>query len=300
MESSDYQRIARAIHFLTEHRAQQPGLEQVAAHIGLSPFHFQRLFRRWAGVSPKRFLQFLTAEHAKQLLHRSQSLLETSLDVGLSGPGRLHDLLVSVDAVTPGEYKTRGAGIRIRYGLHESPYGRCLIGLTDRGICHLSFVDEECGNVAIEKLQREWTAAEVFAEPEGTGQVVEQIFTPQGSDRPLSLLLRGTNFQLKVWQALLNIPAGMLVTYQQLAAQIGQPTACRAVGNAVGCNPIAYLIPCHRVLRSNGAFGGYRWGTERKMALLGREMAQFEETSGRPKRVSSPNPTPGKGDPRNG
>ncbi|PLX94500.1 MAG: 6-O-methylguanine DNA methyltransferase [Desulfuromonas sp.] len=275
MANDDYHRIARAIRFLEQHKLDQPSLDAVAEHIGLSPFHFQRLFRRWAGVSPKRFLQFLTAEHAKRLLRDSTSVLETSLEVGLSGSGRLHDLMVTVEAVTPGEFKAAGEGLVIRYGLDETPFGDCLVGVTERGICHLAFIEEGLADAAVRELKEDWPKATFVEDAAASRPAVEQIFGERSRNRtePLPLLLRGTNFQLKVWQALLKIPEGALVSYRQLAEQLGTPTASRAVGNAVGRNPIAYLIPCHRVLRSNGELGGYRWGTERKKALLGRELS---------------------------
>jgi len=278
MANDDYRRIAQAIRFLEEHRLARPTLDQAARQLGLSPFHFQRLFRRWAGVSPKRFLQFLTAEHARQLLRRSRSVLDTSLEVGLSGPSRLHDLMIAVDAVTPGEFKAGGAGIEIRYGLHDSPFGGCLIGLTARGICHLAFVDDDRAEAALEELRKAWPEAGLVEDRGATLEIVKRIFRrrKEGEEPVLPLLLRGTNFQLKVWRALLTIPAGALVSYRQLAEQLGAPGASRAVGNAVGRNPIAYLIPCHRVLRSSGEIGGYRWGTERKQALLGREFSLIE------------------------
>lgn len=278
MANNDYYRIAQAIHFLEEHKLDHPTLDEVAEHIGLSSFHFQRLFRRWAGVSPKRFLQFLTTEHAKQLLRNSTSVLDTSLEVGLSGPGRLHDLIVSVEAVTPGEFKAGGAGIEISYGLHETPFGICLIGLTERGICHLAFIEEGCVEQALKELRKGWPEASFIEDTVASRNIAKQIFgeRKQGNNLQIPLLLRGTNFQLKVWQALLKIPEGSLVSYHHLAEQLDSPTASRAIGNAVGRNPIAYLIPCHRVLRSNGELGGYRWGTDRKKALLGRELALVE------------------------
>jgi len=272
--AEDYLRIEQAIHYLEEHFREQPSLEDVAANIGLSEFHFQRLFTRWAGVSPKRFLQFLTKEGAKDLLNRSENLLDTTHQIGLSSLGRLHDLFVSTEAVTPGEYKTRGEGVTIRYGIHLTPFGKCLIGLTERGICHLGFVQTSEGD-AIDGLVSNWKEATMIEDLRTTGQLVEPIFNLRYSSqiKPLNLHLRGTNFQLKVWEALLQIPTGSVTTYQGLADRIGQPSAARAVGSAVGHNPIAVLIPCHRVIRKAGEYGNYRYGSSRKKALLAREFA---------------------------
>jgi AraC family transcriptional regulator, regulatory protein of adaptative response / methylated-DNA-[protein]-cysteine methyltransferase len=271
--SEDYLRIEQAILFLENHYKEQPSLEEVAADIGLSEYHFQRLFTRWAGVSPKRFLQFLTKEGAKELLSRSENLLDTTHQMGLSSLGRLHDLFVSTEAVTPGEYKTHGEGLTIRYGIHLTPFGKCLIGLTERGICHLGFVTGSEGE-AIDRLVSEWKEARMVEEYRSTAALVGPIFDLRFDTRirqPLTLHLRGTNFQLKVWEALLQIPAGTATTYEGLAQRIGQPQASRAVGSAVGHNPIAVLIPCHRVIRKVGDFGNYRYGELRKKALLARE-----------------------------
>jgi AraC family transcriptional regulator of adaptative response/methylated-DNA-[protein]-cysteine methyltransferase len=266
--SEDYLRIEQAIQYLDNHYKDQPGLEDVAASIGLSEFHFQRIFTRWAGVSPKRFLQFLTREGAKDLLNRSENLLDTTHQVGLSSLGRLHDLFVTTEAVTPGEYKSHGAGVTIRYGLHPTPFGKCLIGVTDHGICHLSFVQTSEGD-AIDALVNEWRQARMIEDHRATAPLVEPIFDlGQRSKGSLQLHLRGTNFQLKVWEALLNIPAGAVTTYEGIASMIGSPGAMRAVGTAVGHNPVAVLIPCHRVIRKVGEFGNYRYGAPRKKALL--------------------------------
>jgi AraC family transcriptional regulator of adaptative response/methylated-DNA-[protein]-cysteine methyltransferase len=270
--SEDYQRIEQAIGYLEEHYTEQPELEQIAASVGLSEYHFQRLFTRWVGISPKRFLQFLTKEGAKDLLDRSSNVLDTSYNVGLSGPGRLHDLMVNTDAVTPGEYKSRGAGLEIRYGFHPTPFGECLLGITERGICHLAFV-QQGREQALAALQLEWPGAGLREEPAATGPLVAPIFSLGTGSRPISLYLNGTNFQLKVWEALLGIPSGTVSTYERIAAQIGRPAAVRAVGNAVGRNPVAVLIPCHRVIRKIGEFGNYRYGPIRKKALLGWETA---------------------------
>lgn len=270
--SEDYLRIEQAILYLENHYKDQPSLEQVASQIGLSEYHFQRLFTRWAGVSPKRFLQFLTKEGAKELLGRSENLLETTHEVGLSSLGRLHDLFVTTEAVTPGEYKSHGEGVTIRYGLHASPFGKCLIAVTERGICHLGFVQTSEGD-AIDQLVANWKQARMIEDHASTAPLVEPIFDLGDRGRPLHLHLRGTNFQLKVWEALLGVPAGAVTTYAGIASRIGKPGATRAVGTAVGQNPVAVLIPCHRVIRKIGEFGNYRYGMPRKKALLAREFA---------------------------
>jgi AraC family transcriptional regulator of adaptative response/methylated-DNA-[protein]-cysteine methyltransferase len=267
--SNDYQRIEQAILYLEDHYQEQPSLEDVAATIGLSEFHFQKLFTRWAGVSPKRFLQFLTKTGAKELLARSENLLDTTHQLGLSSLGRLHDLFVTTEAVSPGEFKSRGEGVTIRYGLHASPFGKCLIAVTDRGICHLGFVETSEGN-AIDNLVADWQNAQLIEDNQTTAPLVDSIFDPHARGK-INLHVRGTNFQLKVWEALLQIPAGAVTTYEGLAERIGQPTASRAVGTAVGHNPIAVLIPCHRVIRKVGEFGNYRYGAPRKKALLAYE-----------------------------
>jgi AraC family transcriptional regulator, regulatory protein of adaptative response / methylated-DNA-[protein]-cysteine methyltransferase len=267
----DYARIEQALRFVNENQLQRPTLDEVAARVHLSPFHFERLFRRWAGTSPKRFLQYLTKEHAKTLLRDSRSLLDVAYESGLSSVGRLHDLFVSCEAITPGEYKQRGKGIVIRYGIHPTPFGDCLLARTDRGICALRFVSEDSPRKAVSELRDEWCDAEFVEDRVGTGGLCQQIFRARRG--PFHLHLRGTNFQLKVWQALLTIPPGTLVTYGDLAALIGAPTAQRAVGSAIGRNPIAYLIPCHRVIRGLGVVGDYRWGRVRKQAIIGWEAA---------------------------
>ncbi|HKY55613.1 MAG TPA: methylated-DNA--[protein]-cysteine S-methyltransferase [Anaerolineales bacterium] len=275
--SEDYQRIEQAIKYLEIHYKDQPSLEEVAANIGFSEYHFQRLFTRWAGVSPKRFLQFLTKESAKELLNGSENLLDTTHQVGLSSLGRLHDLFVTTEAVTPGEYKSRGEGLTIRYGIHLTPFGKCLIGLTERGICHLGFVQTSEGD-AIDNLVADWKEAKMIEDYRATASLVEPIFHLRYNTRikPLTLHLRGTNFQLKVWEALLSIPMGAVITYEGIASRIGKPNAVRAVGTAVGHNPIAVLIPCHRVIRKVGGFGNYRYGALRKKALLARELVQTQ------------------------
>jgi AraC family transcriptional regulator of adaptative response/methylated-DNA-[protein]-cysteine methyltransferase len=270
--SEDYLRIEQAILYLENHYKDQPNLEEVAGNIGLSEYHFQRLFTRWAGVSPKRFLQFLTKEGAKGLLDRSENLLDTTHQVGLSSLGRLHDLFITTEAVTPGEYKSRGTGVTIRYGLHASPFGKCLIAVTERGICHLGFVQTSEGD-AVDNLAAEWKQARMIEDYASTAPLVEPIFDLSYRGKPLNVHLRGTNFQLKVWEALLQVPAGAVTTYEGIASSIGRPSATRAVGTAVGHNPIAVLIPCHRVIRKAGEFSNYRYGRLRKKALLAREFA---------------------------
>ena len=262
----DYTRVERAIRFLDGHRRHRPTLDEVAGHVHLSPYHFERLFQRWAGTSPKRFLQFLTAEHAKKLLRESRSVLDTTYEAGLTSPGRLHDLLLTCEAVTPGQYKQRGAGLTIRYGIHATPFGDCLLATTNRGICALRFG-------GIKELREEWPAATFVRDQSQTGDLCRRIF--HAGRGPFHLHLRGTNFQLKVWQALLTIPAGNVVTYGDVAEKIGSPNAQRAVGAAIGRNSIAYLIPCHRVIHSLGVVGNYRWGHVRKQAILGWESGQM-------------------------
>lgn len=275
--SDDYLRIEQAILYLENHYKDQPGLGEVAANIGLSEYHFQRVFTRWAGVSPKRFLQFLTKEGAKELLDQSENLLETTHQVGLSSLGRLHDLFVTTEAVSPGEYKSRGAGLTIRYGIHPTPFGKCLIATTDRGICHLGFVRTSEGD-AIDNFVVDWKEARMIEDYKATAALVAPIFDLRFNHRgkPLNVHLRGTNFQLKVWEALLQVPVGAVTTYEGIAARIGNPRAMRAVGTAVGHNPIAVLIPCHRVIRKVGEFGNYRYGALRKKALLAREFVSTQ------------------------
>ena len=267
----DFERVARAIAYLNRHAERQPGLAEVARHVHLSEHHFQRLFTRWAGVSPKRFLQYLTLEHAKARLADTASLLELAGDVGLSGPGRLHDLFIALDALSPGEYKAGGAGLTITYGLHASPFGDCVIATTPRGVCGLKFVDDRKGPAA--GLREDWPEAKLVRDDDATSAIVRRIFDPlaTGHGAPLAVAVKGTNFQLQVWRALIALPFGGLATYGGIAHALGRPTAARAVGTAVGANPVAWLIPCHRVIRESGALSGYRWGIDRKSAMLGWE-----------------------------
>lgn len=274
MPVSDYQRIEQAILFLERNLHLQPRLEEVARSVHLSEYHFQRLFRRWAGISPKRFLQFLTVEYAKRRLEESRPLLSVAHEAGLSGAGRLHDLFVAAEAVTPGEFRRRGEGVRIGWGVHDTPFGRCLLAATGRGICALSFVEPGGEEEALRELEGRWSGAELAEDAAGTAALAARVFEGAEGGGPLTLHLRGTNFQLRVWDALLRVPAGHLVTYGDLARRLGSPGASRAVGSAVARNPVGYLVPCHRVIRELGALGGYRWGTARKRALLGWEAAR--------------------------
>jgi len=283
--SQHYQLIEQAIQYIEANVQRQPELDEIASAIGLSEYHFQRLFTRWAGISPKRFMQFLTKEHAKELLARSENLLDTTHQVGLSSLGRLHDLFVNTEAVTPGEFKSRGAGLTIRYGLHPTAFGECLIATTERGICHLSFVQTSEGNT-IDNLVADWKQAKIIEDYDTTAPLIARIFPDPESDtvfdqtdQRLKLHLRGTNFQIKVWEALIHIPVGLVTTYEHIAAQIGNPKAVRAVGTAVGHNPIAVLVPCHRVIRKAGEFGNYRYGSARKKALLAKEFVLNRMTS---------------------
>ena len=273
---TDYARIEQAILYLEANFQRQPSLKEVADHVGLSEFHFQRLFSEWAGISPKRFVQFLTADYARALLRESpaQSVLDVTYEAGLSSPGRLHDLMVAVHGATPGEVKLAGADLRIAYGFHPSPFGECLVALTARGICGLSFVRLQGRDAALAELRREWPQATLVEDTHETGPVAGDIFWPSAKSR-LSLFLKGTNFQIKVWEALLRIPAGAVTTYQGIAEQIGQPSAARAVGSAVGSNSVAFLIPCHRVIRKTGVVGDYRWGGTRKKIMLAWEAAHI-------------------------
>jgi AraC family transcriptional regulator of adaptative response/methylated-DNA-[protein]-cysteine methyltransferase len=271
----DYQRIEKAIAFLIDNFHDQPGLREIAGRIHMSEYHFQRLFSRWVGISPKRFLQFLTKEHAKRLLEMSTNLLDVTYEAGLTSPGRLHDLFVSCEAVTPGEYKARGRGLDVTYGYHATPFGECMLARTDRGICGLNFVQNKVRSTALASLKSKWQNATLIENSNATRPIVDRIFDPLAAqhDTPLHLLLNGTNFQIKVWEALVRIPMGAVVSYEDVAAYIGMPKASRAVGNAVGSNPIPFVIPCHRVIRKSAEFGNYGGGRARKLAILGWESA---------------------------
>ena len=278
--NSDYERIAGAIRFIERNVANQPTLDDIASEQGMSPFHFQRVFRRWAGVSPKRFLQFLTVEYAKELLEQSTSVLDTTYELGLSSPGRLHDHFVSLEAITPGEYKRRGSGLRIACGVHASPFGPMLLGITDRGVCWLSFLSDQSAEGELASLRRFWEGAEFSADKARTGAIAKRIFAGlENGNAPITLLVKGTNFQVNVWKALLRVPSGFLCSYDQIACAMGNPSAARAVGKALAANPVGYLIPCHRVIRKVGVPGGYRWDEVRKRALIAWEAAQATRLS---------------------
>ncbi len=275
-QSQDYYRIEHAIRFLEENFQNQPNLDEIAESVHLSKYHFQRLFKRWAGVTPAQFLHFLTIGYAKEKLALAQPVLDTALDAGLSGSGRLHDLFVTFEAMTPGEYKKHGEGIQIRYAIHPTPFGECLIAQTDRGICALRFLNEANREAEVSGLQAEWPLAEFVWDEDETAVPIQAIFSDASPQDPFHLFLKGTNFQVQVWQALLNIPSGQIVTYSGLAEQMGNPNATRAVASAIAKNPIGYLIPCHRVISKAGKMHQYRWGTSRKKAIVGWEAAQIE------------------------
>jgi AraC family transcriptional regulator of adaptative response/methylated-DNA-[protein]-cysteine methyltransferase len=270
VDSRDFRRIARAIRFIDAHYREQPRLAAIAAAAGLSEFHFNRLFRRWAGLTPRQYLAYITARAARGALAAAASVLEVAYAVGLSGPGRLHDLMVSVDAVTPGELKARGSGLEIRYGFSDTPFGTALIASTARGVCHLGFHDQGSERTAAAPLRRQWARALLTRDDDAAREVAVRIWGGPSGPAPGSvrLAVKGTNFQLRVWQALLELGARRPTTYAEVAQAAGAAGAERAVGNAVGANPVAWLIPCHHVLRKDGSLGGYHWGEDRKRAML--------------------------------
>jgi AraC family transcriptional regulator of adaptative response/methylated-DNA-[protein]-cysteine methyltransferase len=274
---NDHERIADVIRYLDEHHAEQPDLATLAECAGLSAFHFHRLFSRWAGITPKDFLQCLTLAHSKALLAEGKDVLQVALHAGLSGPSRLHDLCVSLEAASPGELKAGGADWTVRAGIAESPFGMCLVGESPRGICHLSFVESVNRQAGARAIQRLWPRADLQWDDAAAAELLRPLFQrPADSDsRPaLRAYVRGTGFQVRVWRALLQVPTGALVSYGELAAAVGSRTAARAVGAAVGQNPLAYLIPCHRVIRETGALGDYRWGATRKKAIVAWESSK--------------------------
>jgi AraC family transcriptional regulator, regulatory protein of adaptative response / methylated-DNA-[protein]-cysteine methyltransferase len=288
--SKDYFRIDQAILFLEQNFREQPSLKEIADHVHLSEYHFQRLFKRWAGISPKQFLKLLTIEYAKKLLEESRSLLEVTYKSGLSSLGRLHDLFVTVDAITPGEFKNKGEGLEIIYGIHPSPFGDCLLSVTERGICGLSFIAQggDCEEV-IKDLKSEWFGAKFSENSSITQMYVDQIFVSSNKkDKPkLNLYLKGTNLQIQVWKALLSISSEFVLSYTDIANLIGKPYAVHEVGKAMMANPIGYIIPCHRIIYKIGIIGNYRWGSARKRAMLGWEAAQKTRSCEKVKSINS-------------
>jgi AraC family transcriptional regulator, regulatory protein of adaptative response / methylated-DNA-[protein]-cysteine methyltransferase len=271
---TDFERITKAIHFIKDNFRLQPELDDIAAHIRLSPFHFQRLFKEWAGVSPKKFLQYISIEYSKQLLDKKLSLADVSFETGLSGTSRLHDLFINIEGMTPGEYKNAGENLAINYSHAETAFGDVLIASTPKGICHLSFINNKAEG--IQELQHSFAQASFVQTTDMLQQNALKIFSHDWSDlSQIKLHLKGTDFQLKVWQALLQIPSGCAATYSGIADKIHSPKASRAVGTAIGSNPVAFLIPCHRVIRSTGVTGEYRWHSDRKTAMLGWEAARL-------------------------
>lgn len=272
-EETNYGRIAQAISYINGNFKTQPSLDEVAEKINLSPFHFQRLFTEWAGVSPKKFLQYLTVEHAKKMLKENQAtLFETAFETGLSGTSRLHDLFVNIEGMTPGEYKNGGENLTINYSFAETPFGNILVASTAKGICHIAFAD--VAEDALEVLKTKFPNAVYRQFADAAQQHALYIFTHDW-DRisEIKLHLKGTDFQLKVWETLLKIPTGQLTTYGAVAKEIGMPSASRAVGSAIGANPVAFIIPCHRIIQSTGTLGQYHWGSTRKTAIIGWEAA---------------------------
>ena len=274
-----YRKIEQAIRYLDEHFQDQPDLEELAGVVGLSPFHFQRLFRRWVGISPKRFLQFLTVDYARGLLERSMPVLDAAFESGLSGPSRLHDLFVTAEAVTPGDVRRGGDGVAIRHGVHDSPFGPMSLGCTERGICWLAFGPADAADTAwaSEGLAARWPSATVVEDAGATGPLVKRIFDGKAEGGPIPIHLRGTNFQIRVWEALMRIPPAAVASYEEVARRAGNERAVRAAASAIARNPVAFLIPCHRVIRKTGPFHNYAHGPLRKQAILGWEQARFGE-----------------------
>jgi AraC family transcriptional regulator of adaptative response/methylated-DNA-[protein]-cysteine methyltransferase len=275
-EEINFNRVAEAIGYIQANFKRQPGLEEIAEKVNLSPFHFQRLFSEWAGTTPKRFLQYISIGYAKEMLKENQSLFDTALETGLSGTSRLHDLFVNIEGMTPGEYKNGGENLHINYSFAESPFGNIIVASTLKGICHIAFYDDE--NIALANLKRQFPAADYQQILDKEQQNALYIFSHDWSKlHQIKLHLKGTDFQLKVWEALLKIPMGKLATYGNIAKQLQNPNASRAVGTAIGDNPVAFLIPCHRVIQSSGALGGYHWGVNRKTAMIGWEAAKANQ-----------------------
>jgi len=277
---SDYEKIATALRYVQEHAGSQPNLDDIAAQVHLSPFHFHRLFSRWAGISPKRFLQVLTLEKAKALMSQSDSsVANISNEIGLSSGSRLYDHFVNIDAVTPSEFRQAGENLTISWAEHNTPFGKAFIAVTDRGICKFSFTDTESTGEFLTELRQEWPEAQLVNKAERSDVLVNRMFSVHHAvpdNSAISLLVRGTNFQINVWKALLRVKAGEIASYSDIAQAIGRPNSARAVGTAISSNPIAFIIPCHRVIQKNGTLGGYRWGTDRKHAILAMEAANSD------------------------
>ena len=276
LPSVDYDHVRRALAFMTDHWRGQPTLDEIADHLGISATHLNHIFRRWAGITPKAFLQALTLDHARALLRANVSLLDTALEVGLSGPGRLHDLFVTHEAMSPGEWKAKGAGLTLTYGFHPSPFGEAIVVITPRGLAGLGFVDGDDRDAALADMVRRWPKANFIADQAATQAAALRAFDAKAwlSDKPLRVVLIGSDFEVRVWESLLKIPMGAATTYSTIANHIGKPKAARAVGAAVGRNPISFVVPCHRVIGSSGALTGYHWGLTRKQAMLGWEAAR--------------------------
>lgn len=271
--SDDYTHVKRAIEYVSQNWREHPSLEDIAAHTGLSPTHFQKVFKRWAGISPKQFLQAITLDHARALLRDAASVLDATYEVGLSGPGRLHDLFVTHEAMTPGVYKAKGEGVEILHGFHSSPFGKALLMVTEHGLAGLAFADEGSELEALDDMMSRWPRAAYREDIGATALFADHIFDPEcwKEETPLRVVLIGTDFEIRVWETLLKIPLGRMTTYSDVAEHIGKPTAARAVGTAVGRNPISFVVPCHRVLGKSGGLCGYHWGLTRKQAILGWE-----------------------------
>lgn len=277
-EDYNYLRIEKAINFISNNIKSQPTLDEVAFHVNLSPFHFQKLFTEWVGVSPKKFLQYLNTSYLKKTIHQTNNLIEAAEIAGLSSQSRVYDLFTGIEAVTPNEYKTGGKGLNIFYGYHQTPFGECFLATTERGICAMAFITNVSKENDLRVFKNKWHFASLNENSDKGQEIINSIFYDAfNPTQKFHLLVQGTNFQIKVWEALLKIPQGGLITYQSIAHQIKNPKAVRAVGTAVGENPIAYLIPCHRVIRKQGIIGEYRWGSDRKKILIGWEAAQMDK-----------------------
>ncbi len=275
-QSTNYYRIEQAINYLEKNFKRQPNLDELAAHVSLSPFHFQRLFVDWVGLSPKKFLQFLTVDFLKTQIHFTQNVIEAADMAGLSSQSRVYDLFINIEGMTPQQFKTAGQGMEIFYGYHATPFGMCFIAVAERGICELHFIDEELQRMEFRQFQQKWCYARLTHRPDFTQTYIHRMFKPSPSQDKIQLLVQGTSFQIKVWEALINIPFGQVTSFAQLAGNIGCPGHTRAVASAAGRNPISYLIPCHRVITKSGDVGNFHWGRTRKKVMLGWEIAQTQ------------------------